>query len=85
MPLAVRSLIPLFCLPAQGLCFKEGACYGKPESVALFGLVPLTLLGHLFGLPEGVQRISPCWRGRGRPLSAFYAASLHAGNRSCRC
>lgn len=39
--------------PPQGLCFKEGACFGKPESFALFALVPLTLLGHLFGLPEG--------------------------------
>lgn len=53
-PWAVWLVGPMFAA-FTALCFKEGACYGKPESASLFLLVPATLLSHLAGLPEGVQ------------------------------
>ena len=35
----------------------QGACYGKPEAVALFFVTPLLLLGHLTALvPEGAEK-----------------------------
>ena len=45
---------PLFAA-LTGLCFKEGACYGKPESAALFFLWPALLLGHLAGAPDAAK------------------------------
>lgn len=33
-----------------GLTFKEGVCYGKPESALLFAAFPILLLGHLTAL-----------------------------------
>ena len=40
-----------------GLAFKEGACYGRPESAALFFVWPALLLGHLSGvLPPDAER-----------------------------
>jgi uncharacterized integral membrane protein len=50
----VWAVGPLFAA-FTGLCFKEGACYGKPESVALFFLTPALLLGHLAGAPDVVK------------------------------
>jgi uncharacterized integral membrane protein len=50
----VWAVGPLFAA-FTGLCFKEGACYGKPESFALFLLTPALLLGHLAGAPDGVK------------------------------
>ena len=49
-PQAVWLIGPMFAA-FTALSFKEGACYGKPESAALFFLVPATLLTHLFGGP----------------------------------
>ena len=35
----------------------QGACYGKPEAIALFFLTPALLLGHLTGLvPQGAEK-----------------------------
>jgi uncharacterized integral membrane protein len=47
----VWAVGPLFAA-FTGLCFKEGACYGKAESAALFFLWPTLLLGHLAGAPD---------------------------------
>ncbi|KAL3150605.1 hypothetical protein ABBQ32_000412 [Trebouxia sp. C0010 RCD-2024] len=55
-PSAVWLVGPFFAA-VTGLAFKEGACYGKPEAVALFFVTPLLLLGHLTGLvPEGAEK-----------------------------
>ena len=38
-------------------CHVQGACYGKPEAIALFFITPLLLLGHLTSwVPEGAQQ-----------------------------
>ena len=50
----VWAVGPLFAA-FTGLCFKEGACYGKAESAALFFLWPTLLLGHLAGAPDAVK------------------------------
>ena len=35
----------------------QGACYGKPEAIALFFVTPVLLLGHLTGLvPQGGEK-----------------------------
>ena len=35
----------------------QGACYGKPEALALFFVTPVLLLGHLTGLvPQGGEK-----------------------------
>lgn len=48
-PDAVWLVGPAFA-SLTGICFKEGVCYGKPESLALALLIPCWLLGHLSGL-----------------------------------
>ena len=53
-PQFVWAVGPLFAA-LTGLCFKEGACYGKAESAALFFLFPTLLLGHLAGAPDGLK------------------------------
>ncbi len=64
-PSFVWAVGPLFAA-FTGLAFKEGACYGKPESFILFLLWPTLLLGHLAGAPDGVKA----------PLLALAAALL---------
>ena len=53
-PAFVWAVGPLFAA-FTGLSFKEGACYGKPESIALFFLWPALLLSHLAGAPDGLK------------------------------
>ena len=50
---AVWAVGPFFAA-LTGLAFKEGACYGKPESIALFFLVPALLLTRLCDAPDAV-------------------------------
>lgn len=50
----VWAVGPLFAA-FTGLCFKEGACYGKPESFALCLVWPTLLLGHLCGAPTQAE------------------------------
>lgn len=50
---AVWAVGPFFAA-LTGLAFKEGACYGKGESVALFFLIPALLLARLGDAPDGV-------------------------------
>jgi uncharacterized integral membrane protein len=50
----VWAVGPLFAA-LTGLCFKEGACYGKAESALLFFLWPALLLGHLAGAPDAAK------------------------------
>ncbi|KAL0024609.1 hypothetical protein WJX77_002626 [Trebouxia sp. C0004] len=50
-------LVGPFFAAVTGLAFKEGACYGKPEAIALFFVTPVLLLGHLTGLlPQGGEK-----------------------------
>ncbi len=53
-PAAVWAVGPLFAA-LTGLCFKEGACYGKPESALLFFAIPALLLGKLFGARDEIE------------------------------
>lgn len=55
-PQAVWLIGPVFAA-LTGLSFKEGACYGTPESVALFFAVPALLLGKLAGAPDDVEKL----------------------------
>eukprot|EP00899_Mesostigma_viride_P023671 jgi/Mesvir1/4489/Mv09573-RA.1 len=55
-PAAVWAVGPMFAA-LTGLAFKEGMCYGKFEAGALFFVIPVTLLGHLFGMPENAQQV----------------------------
>jgi uncharacterized integral membrane protein len=50
----VWAVGPLFAA-LTGLCFKEGACYGKAESALLFFLFPALLLSHLAGAPDAAK------------------------------
>ena len=42
---------PLFASIA-GVAFKEGFCYGKKESFALFAITPFLFLGHIFQVAD---------------------------------
>ena len=50
---AVWAVGPFFAA-LTGLCFKEGACYGKLESWGLFVAIPILLLARLFDAPDAV-------------------------------
>ncbi|KAL1344617.1 uncharacterized protein [Arachis hypogaea] len=50
-PSAVWLVGPLFAA-MTGLVFKEGLCYGKLEAGVLTFVIPILLLGHLFGLMD---------------------------------
>jgi uncharacterized integral membrane protein len=69
-PSFVWAVGPLFAA-FTGLCFKEGACYGKPESFALFLLWPSLLLGHLAGAPDAAK--APLLAAAAALLTAFAA------------
>ena len=51
---AVWFVGPFFAA-LTGLCFKEGACYGKLESWSLFVGIPVLLLSRLFDAPDAVE------------------------------
>lgn len=53
-PASVWLVGPFFAA-LTGLSFKEGACYGKLESWALFFAVPALLLSRLFDAPDAVE------------------------------
>jgi len=53
-PLSVFLVGPFFAA-LTGLAFKEGACYGKGESIALFFLIPALLLSTLAGASDAAQ------------------------------
>lgn len=51
-------LVGPFFAAVTGLAFKEGLCYGKAESAALFFVVPTLCLAHLSGAcPDSVERL----------------------------